>query len=741
MTEHYAHTLPDHPEAEWQQLVEHLTGVAELAAGFAEPFGATEWARLVGIWHDLGKFSERFQEYLRSNSGSDLHDAEVRGSVDHATAGAQHAAATIEVLGHLLAYVIAGHHTGLLDGRAEHACLESRLRKTIEPWQHGLDHLPKPVVPGLPEFVREAFGHRDAFAIAFFVRMLFSCLVDADFLDTERFMDAERATARPQWPEDVLSQIAGTLAVFMAEMERIASDIPVNRERAAVHRACIEAAGLSPGLFSLTVPTGGGKTLSSLAFALHHALRHGLRRVIYVIPFTSIIEQNAEVFRTALAPLVGGGLPDPVLEHHSNVDLGQETVTSRLATENWDAPLIVTTSVQFYESLFSNRTSRCRKLHNLARSVIILDEAQVLPVDFLSPCLRALRELCINYGASVVLCTATQPAVHRREGFPIGLDGVREIIPDPPALYCSLRRVEVEDLGKQDDGSLAERLSGQAQVLCIVNTRGHARKLFELLGNTEGHIHLSALMCPEHRTRVIGEIRRRLDDGAVCRVVSTQLVEAGVDIDFPFVYRSLAGLDAIAQAAGRCNRNGRLGALGRTFVFRSEHTRSEAFFRDTANSAEQVLGLHSDPLSLDAVEHFFRLYYWDQWDRWDAKQILAEFHLLQDQDLPFSFGFQEVAKRLQLIEDSGKPVIIPWQREGQVLCDRVRYGTGLPGRDLLRRLQRFTVQIPSRVWYRHVNRSIELVHERFPLLVSPEMHYSERVGLTLEDEEMPLLQV
>ena len=363
-----------------------------------------------------------------------------------------------------------------------------------------------------------------------------------------------------------------------------------------------------PGLFSLTVPTGGGKTLSSLAFALRHAQRYSLRRVVYVVPFTTITEQTAEQFRHVMRPL---GDSDPVIEHHSNLDAGSETTASRLATENWDAPLVVTTSVQFYDSLFAARPSRCRKLHSLAKAVIILDEAQTLPVDYLEPCLRVLRELTANYGSTVVLCTATQPAVEWRDDFRIGLAGVREIVPDPPRLYASLKRVDVEHLGQRNDASLAEDLMAHEQVLCIVNTRRHARTLSEAIGDRDHqHFHLSALMCPQHRTTVLTNIKAALKARRICRVISTQLIECGVDIDFPTVYRSLAGVDSIAQAAGRCNRHGAQ-KTGRTFVFRSEHEESERYFADTANCASQVLPLHEDPLSLDAVEHYFRLYYWD----------------------------------------------------------------------------------------------------------------------------------
>jgi len=495
----YAHSKEGAPVADWQTLVAHLEGVATHAAAFAARFDAADWGHLAGLWHDLGKYSRRFQDYLRTASSPDAHTSELgstAGRIDHTSAGAQHAVLALDLPGHLLAYAIAGHHSGLLDGRDDGACLEARLAKRVEAWQHGLESLPQTPAAQLPRFLSTALDRRrsdpegTAFTFAFFVRMLFSCLVDGDFLDTERFMGEALACKRPSWPKDILRRMEEVLDSHMCSLA--CEDTPVNRERAKVREACRAAAGETPGLFSLTVPTGGGKTLASLAFALRHAQCHGLERVVYVIPFTSIIEQNAHVFRTVLSPLTSDEhVPDPVIEHHSALDVGEQTVPSRLAAENWDAPLVVTTSVQFYESLFANRSSRCRKLHNLARAVVILDEAQTLPVDLLAPCLKAIDELARHYGSSVVLCTATQPAVYRRKEFTIGLSGVREIIPDPVRLYTALKRADIEHIGAQADAELAERILSHEQVLCIVNTRDHARRLFESLGDDEAHVHLT----------------------------------------------------------------------------------------------------------------------------------------------------------------------------------------------------------------------------------------------------------
>jgi len=731
--EYYAHSLEGKPLENWHRLEDHLKAVAELARGFADDFGAGEWAYLAGLWHDLGKYSEEFQNYLRKKNDINAHIETAPGRVDHSTAGAQHAVSIIGLLGHLLAYAIAGHHSGLLNGRDIDACQESRLTKTVHPWENGLQFLPNFNNIEPPNFLREALAKRDALGVAFFVRMVFSCLIDADFLDTEAFINPHQTALRGRWPAEVFSKMEEALTEFVGKLN--VEDTFINRQRVFVREACLKAAEDPPGLFSLTVPTGGGKTLSSLAFALRHAVKHGLGRIIYVIPLTSVIEQNADVFREALRSITDKLGFDFLVEHHSNLDPEKETLFNRLAAENWDAPLIITTSVQFYESLFAHKTSRCRKLHRLARSVIILDEAQTLPVDYLKPCLRALQELTTNYRASVVICTATQPAIEQREGFEIGLPKPIEIISNPVDLYNQLRRVDVEDIGSQSDHELCRRIQAEPQVLCIVNTRFHARRLFETIGPNKGHFHLSGNMCPAHRAEKLKQIRDCLNRGDICRVVSTQVVEAGVDVDFPVVYRSLAGLDSIAQAAGRCNRNGKLPQKGKTYIFRSEHTKSERFFSDTAQCAGQILSLYQDILNLEAVRHYFQLYYWDQSLRWDEKKIMDNFSMNNDRSFPFNFGFERTSEVFQLIDETRTcPVIIPWRESGRSLCERLR-SMPAPTLEIQRELQRYVVSIPRRLWERHVGADIHLIHESISVLISSEIHYSEETGLNLEAQE------
>ncbi|MGD9548791.1 MAG: CRISPR-associated endonuclease Cas3'' [Candidatus Krumholzibacteriia bacterium] len=723
-----AHTRQIDDKVHFQDLSAHLKGVAELASEFGESFGAERWAYFAGLWHDLGKSSRAFQDYIRSQQGEDSHQLESRGRVDHSTAGAQHAVRTMGPQGHFLGYMIAGHHSGLLDSISAGPCQYLRLEKSIEPAPLPGDIKNLTEKLDLPSKIKEliAGSSKPAFALSFFTRMVFSCLVDADFLDTEAFMAPERASKRLVFNNDILGAMEESL-------KRHISGFPggggrVGEARRAVHRDCLGAAKLAPGFFSLTVPTGGGKTLSSLTFGLRHARIHGLRRLIYAIPFTSIIEQNADVFRDAMA----GVSADVVLEHHCNVQHEPDgDLTSRLAAENWDAPLVVTTTVQLYESLFADRPSRCRKLHNIAGSVVILDEVQSLPVDLLHPVLEALKQLVHGYGVTVVLCTATQPAVARRDNFGIGIEGIQEIVQDPKSMFVALDRVEVEDLGFLSDEDLADRLKDHDRVLCIVNTRAHAREMYDRLSKLDGVFHLSAQMCPAHRSFVLGQVRERLTQGSNCRLVSTQLIEAGVDIDFPTVYRSSAGLDSIAQAAGRCNRNGKLQGRGKLILFSSEHQLNERFLAETTNVAAQVLPLHPDPLSPETIEHYFRLYYWEQSHRWDAHKIMAMFNSGGAKDpLPLLFDFKKASAAFRLIDQSARSVYVPWE-EGISLCQQLRNGADLPSRGLLRQLQRFQVGIPERTYLKHLGRDIELIHGRYAVLINPETHYSKETGLAL----------
>ncbi len=516
----------------------------------------------------------------------------------------------------------------------------------------------------------------------------------------------------------------------------------VNRIRAEVLDACVAASVLAPGLFSLNVPTGGGKTLSSLAFALRHAERYGLSRIIYVIPYMSIIEQNAEVFREFLGD-------DAVVEHHSSFDpdrdesedandedpsQGATRRRAKLACENWDAPLVATTAVQFFESLFADKPSRCRKLHNLARSVIILDEAQMLPQALLLPCLAAIRELALRYGASVVLCTATQPAVGYREDFKHGLKDVRKIIPDPAALHARLRRTIVQWLGPLSDAALVERLRAHDQALCVVNTKDHARRLYEMLRGQPGLFHLSANMTPAHRSATITKIKETLAGKGPCLVISTSLIECGVCVDFPIVYRATAGLDSIAQAAGRCDREGLLtaaagGPAGQVFVFTSEDNKPEKLFAINADKAKEIFELgYPDVLAPEAMDHYFRLLFWQAGEELDAKRILRKLELGASKG---SFEFRSVAEAFHIIVQDQRPIIVAREEDAVKLVRDLEH-VKAPGA-ILRKLQRHTVQVYPQVWRVLVDAgAVRLVLEGVGVLENLSL-YREDLGLCPED--------
>jgi len=718
---YYAHSKENQPSINWQLLEDHLNNVAKMARSFAEAFGAGDWGYLAGLWHDVGKYSDEFQQKLSIQEGSDAHIETKPGRVDHSTAGAQYAFKSAGDRGKLLAYAIAGHHAGLLDGKSNDVCLHDRLKKTIPSYSSCPEHILKTESLGdLPIGLNIHNSKQFGFQISLFIRMIYSCLVDADFLDTEAFMDREKSLWRKGYPS--LPELDKKLSSALKQLIESAPETSINKHRTEILRDCLNAAERPQGLFSLTVPTGGGKTLSSLAFAMKHVLKHGLERIIYVIPYTSIIEQNAAVFREILGE-------DAVLEHHSNFEPDEEDHRSRLASENWDAPVIVTTNVQFFESLYRSRSSRCRKIHNIADSVVILDEAQMLPVPLLKPCLEVLRELSSVYKTSIVLCTATQPALSTTETFKEGLEGVHEIIYDPGKLYAAFKRVQVEKLPVISDDELAERLIECKQAMCIVNTRKHARLVFEkICDEEEGCYHLSALMCPEHRTATLNKIRSALLDGSPCRVISTQLVEAGVDIDFPVVFRSMAGIDSIAQAAGRCNREGKLREGGQVFVFSSEDGLPPGHFRQTAQTAESVIRHHKDLLSQEAVTEYFRTLYWMKGEKLDEYQILDD---LAEDAINGNFPFVGVDKKFKIIKDGAESIIIPWNKEAEKIISGLRYSE-YPA-SFARKAQRFTVQVyPKVLGSLECAGSVERLHDQYCVLTNMDI-YRDDLGLCPED--------
>lgn len=719
--EFYAHTDPENPGllpengGRWQLLKDHLEQTARLARQFASVFNAGDWGYLAGLWHDIGKYSAEFQQRLLAANGKDEH-IEIPGKVDHSTAGAQHAANTFKDAGRILAYSIAGHHGGLPDGISTDSCLRSRLTKTIPSYQSCPPEILFADAPNLPFKPSSEFA---GMQFSLFIRMVYSCLVDADFLDTEAFMEEKKADYRKGYPS--LQELE---TIFFDKLNTLCSKAKsstVNQQRDLVLQQCLAAAEKPAGLFSLTVPTGGGKTLSSMAFALKHAAVHKSKKIIYVIPFTSIIEQNAAVFREMMGE-------NAILEHHSNFEPEEEDFRSRLASENWDASIIVTTNVQFFESFFSSRSSRCRKLHNIAESIVILDEIQTLPAPYLLSCLAVLRELATNYKTSIVFCSATQPAIRQRPDFKHGLTNVTEIIETPQTLATVLKRTQIHVLDKMNDMELAVRLCELNQVLCIVNTRKQAKNLFKALNSEEGTYHLSALMCPVHRSKILKEIREKLQNEKPCRVISTQLIEAGVDIDFPVVFRTIAGIDSIAQAAGRCNREGKL-PIGEVFVFTPDSGIPAGHFRQTAQAAESVIRRYSsDILSLEAIEEYFKLYYWTKGDALDEEGILSD---LQAGCQKGDFPFKTIAEKFRFIKEEAKPVIIPFDEEARRLIRSLDY-RNYPA-SISRKLQKYTVSIYPNEWNQLVSiGSIKLKTDMFPVLVD-ETLYNQYLGLCGDD--------
>jgi CRISPR-associated endonuclease/helicase Cas3 len=739
----YAHSRPREPLATWERLEWHLRRAGALARRFGRRFDAGATAAASGLLHDVGKYSDAFQRRI-------VEDA---GRVDHATGGAKEAVKLYgEVLGRLLAYGVAGHHGGLPNGgNADDRTLLSRLESTQIPpgydrWK-GRVSVPAPenLATELSTFVQRSFETFDGFSRAFLIRMLFSCLVDADFLATEWFYDRGKAHSRKRLP-DPANLAPGLHAHLDAVSASVASN-DINLQRAAILKCCREAAAWEPGVFSLDVPTGGGKTLSSLAFGLEHAARYGLDRVIYAIAYTSIIEQTADVFRTAL----GAAGSDIVVEHHSAADIPsregeQEPVGAerlRLATENWDAPVIVTTTVQLFESLYGDRPSRCRKLHNLARAVIVLDEAQALPFDRLTPCLAALRELTIRYGSSLVLCSATLPDLATHPSLRVALPSARPIVVRSPALSRAFRRVESEQIsGAVQDEEVAQQLAQVSQVLCIVDARRHAADLFALLPDDGSRFHLSAAMCPQHRREVLAIVKERLNPlrRLPCRLVATRVIEAGVDVSFPVVWRAMAGVDSLAQAAGRCNRNGEFPGLGRFVIF--EPARHDAIPRPLvdlgrrAGVAREVLRQHADPISREAVENFFgRIIALDP-SELDRDRC---WHRLNAPDAQLAnIPFRDVAGDFRMITDDTAPLIVRWRDEASDLIERLR-GALCPDAppprrlplDVLRRLQSYTVGCYSLPRLKQFGDVVALdPEERFHVLENAAV-YDKNTGLNL----------
>lgn len=792
--QYFAHSTEKTDTSDWQQLAGHLLAVAVLAREFVREFGlndpaVNDEAFLTGLLHDLGKYRPAFQAYLRRERAG---DAETR----HAIYGGAYAC-TSDQLG--AAFTIAGHHAGLHDladlqdgtGKAVEkenfvalagllekeypttrallidnapnkqvaASLEKELPATLPPFPGEAAHLAK-----LAEEPEDTLN----LATEMYTRMLFSCLVDADRLDSAYWSKPGISTVLlansevPLDPDQLLSLVIAERDRKRAAAQAAAHNPALSDAQNRIFDACLATGTQLPGFFSLTVPTGGGKTLSAMAFALAHAKANRLRRVIVVIPYLSIIEQNAAEYRHILDPKNKG----IVLENHSSVkprDNSNEEANSRLEliTENWDAPIIITTSVQFIESLFTASPSRARKLHNIARSVVIFDEVQTLPTHLLRPMLNMFRELTANYGVSFVFSSATQPAFRRSRSLPDGFDEheITEIAPEPAEFYRTLRRVtykletRTEPLGWE---ALAGQLAATPQCLCVVNLTRHARELWETLDNTlrEEHrargggdypdslrpVHLSSAMCPAHRLALIRWVRMRLDSGLPCRVVSTQLIEAGVDVDFPAVWRAMGPLDSIVQVAGRCNRKGRFPpaeSFVRVFTPADVKKLPQGIYSTaTQQAASTLLRLGEGAAEkLSTSPDIFRDYFTElyaitstDYDRPGQASIQEE---------RANLHFRKVAEKAKVIEDDGQPVIIPIGK-ARHLIEKIRArkpGGGEPrfSRDDLHRLQRYMVNVRTKNFERLLHDTqIEPLLHNLDLFVLKEGAYHANLGLLVE---------
>jgi CRISPR-associated endonuclease/helicase Cas3 len=749
---YYARTISGAPKEKWQRLSDHLLAASSLAKSFGQALGICEASEQAALLHDLGKYTQEFQRRLEGSAER----------VDHSTAGAwlvwnEPAAATL-FWRQLIAYAIAGHHAGL-PNRIDEAGTGASLEERIDRFEHSaldpdwkteitprLDAIQPNISPNCEPATR-------GFQLAFLGRMLFSCLVDADRKDAAQFfVRAGKQEPDRTWPalQDILD---AAIATFDGKVGSFRSDTPVNalRTRILVHTR--SQADRDPGLFTFTVPTGGGKTLASLGFALDHARRHGHRRIIYVAPFTAIIDQTAAIYREILST-------DNVLEHHSAVEDERDDPTRaredehircmRAATQDWAAPVIVTTNVQLFESLFAAKPSKCQKLHNIARSVIILDEAQTLPRHLLAPCMRAIDELTRNYGCTVILCTATQPALdssnfleprskgHAKLG--LELEG-RELAPDPPALAKALRRVTLRFDGARTNADLIEELHDHDQGLVIVNSRKHALALYReaRTAGLQGLVHLSTRQCGLDRKQILKDIRQHLKEGATSHVIATSLVEAGVDLDFPRVWRAAAGLDQIAQAAGRCNREGKRSVEESIVsVFDAPDFPPPSEIRNLTGDLSRIMEKNDDLFSPDAMEDYFREVYWRVGhEGLDREGILGLLSTVDRTGVHFSY--RTAAEKFRMIESGMVPVIIDRDERSAEAIRRLGVEAVSSG-GLARALQPYIVQVPPRARARLISNGRATFAypavrgDQFCVLTDPNL-YTQETGLLWEDAD------
>ncbi len=658
-----------------QSLEDHLKGTALKAEVFAAVMGLGDAAWIMAVLHDIGKSSEAFQNHITGKKP---------GRVDHSTAGGkllfeQKQWGPFSLSG---ALCVTGHHSGLLNlgtkvDDAGEATLMGRMKKKIPKIDDSFARVPDRKIS--PKNLLQHMDPKNPMDFMLLTRMLFSCLVDADFLDTEAFMN-EGKIHRGGWPS--LEELAPRFWEELQKRGFLSPKNSLNQKRFEILETCMHKGEGVPGLYSLTVPTGGGKTISSMAFAMKQAERHGKKRIIYVIPYLSIIEQTADIFKSFLGE-------NAVLESHSNVDYDDGDSADerkralaevrKLSAENWDAPIIITTNEQFFESLYANRTSKCRKLHNIAESVIIFDEAQMLPVDFLQPCLTVIEELVKYYGCTAVLCSATQPELGKYMN-----RKPTEIMECIPEMYDFFRRVSCRVDGETDYAAVAEAMMAEKQALCIASTKKEAEQIFENLEDPEA-LYLSTALCPAHRRKLIREIRERLQSGAACRVVSTSIISVGVDIDFPVVYLEYTGLDSLIQGAGRCNREGkRAVAESVAHIFWTEKGKASPFMRKEKQVTDVVRKAYTEEelTSPQAIRMYFENWYQSNEGNLDYKEI---------QKLSQTASFADIGRVFHLIADTTKSVFIPYDEEAKQIQALLYQGNR--SRELMRKAGQYIVSV------------------------------------------------
>ena len=690
-----------------QSIEEHCLNVARLARELIyedeDSCGLKDLAYNAGLLHDFGKYRPDFQRYILAASGANP-SGKVPPKAPHAIVGAIEAQRLFDdpMIADTLAYCISGHHRGLYD----HNEMERRLRHgEHKRWCDACERLTS--VENLETADCDDVDEPDDLQMA--IRMLFSALVDADRLDTERFMTPDLSAER--------LRIRGNYASLSTLRERLraktesfssAPDTPVNRARAYFLRSCrTHGAESDPDIYTLSLPTGAGKTISSMAWALEMAIRNHHDRIIYVIPYTSIITQTAMVFREIFGE-------ENILEHHSEVVVEQQTEDdksceqmSRLKflTENWDAPIILTTNVQFFESLFASKPAKCRKVHSIANSVIVMDEVQALPEGFLSPILSAIDTLSEAFHCSILCCSATQPVYDEDLNSPddgsdyyTPLDTRGDLVPREAKYFVPFDRVdyhlEPQTVTSQE---LADRLAAEHSVLCVVNSRKDASQVYRALRDlpkvkADEVIHLSRSMCSAHLRRAIEAIKERMREGKPTKVISTQLIEAGVDLDFPCVWRAHSGLGSIIQAGGRCNREGKMERRGQVFVFSlADGSRPFGNIARGCNATRMLLHKLSnkitDPTDPEVIAKYYRLYFKDIPD-FDTEGIAQD--LTED---PEDINFESAAERFKLIDDEGTfPVIVPYMEEGKALVGKIRNHEILTREDY-HRMQEYSVSL------------------------------------------------